>query len=61
MTCRIADRAEPDRDHDAERQVEPEQRIAAEAVFGQREGRHGAEQQHEAAIETTVTIRLFWK
>ena len=42
-----ADRAEADRDHDAERQVEAHQRVAAEAVFGQREGGHGAEQQHE--------------
>ena len=41
------DRAEPDRDHDAERQIEADQRVAAEAVFRQREGRHGAEQQHE--------------
>ena len=41
------DGAEPDRDHDAERQIEPHQRVAAEAVFRQRERRHGAEQQHE--------------
>ena len=40
-------RAETDRDHDAERQIEPHQRVAAEAVFGQGKAGHRAEQQHE--------------
>ena len=52
--------AEPDRDHDAERQIEAHHRVAAEAVFGQREGGHRAEQEHEEQ-RGDVTIRLFWK
>ena len=55
-----ADRAEPDRDHDAQRQEQAEQRVAGEAVLGERERRHGAEQQDQAS-ETTVTIRLLPK
>jgi len=40
-------RADPDRDHDAEREVETHQRVALEPILGQREGRHGAEQEDE--------------
>ncbi len=38
--------AEADRHHDAERQEQAQEGVEAEPVFAEREGRHGAEQQH---------------
>ncbi|EEF22346.1 conserved hypothetical protein, partial [Ricinus communis] len=41
------DRAQPDRDHDADGDEEIERAVAEETVLGQRPGRHGAEQHNQ--------------